>query len=133
MTKTDRPIVFWDCQDSETLRYETKDEAIEYFLDDLLWDAIPKKIEVKGYARRVAVPGMLSPLDYVLEYLDEELGDPDGNLVTPTERMKKAEQEFIKVILEEYEPWACEPVVTEEVDTMAWIKEHRPDWLEGKK
>jgi hypothetical protein len=136
---------FWDCQDSEVLDHTDKDDAIEYFLDgwlsgkmtkDEVLKALPETTEVKGYAKMKVNyrESWLSPLEDVLERLDEEYGDPSGgDYSKPTDRMKAAEKEFLKVIVEEYEPWMCEEVCKEEINTLEWVRENRPDWLEDEK
>ena len=49
-----------------------------------------------------------SILDSVLESLDEEYGDPDGDYTTPTKKMKEAAEVFAKEIISEYYSWMCE-------------------------
>ena len=62
-------------------------------------------------------------------------GEKTSNATCYWWRSRKEAQDYCDFMnsRKEYTPWACEPVVTEEVDTMEWIKEHRPDWLEDKK
>ena len=48
-------------------------------------------------------------LDDVLEYLDEEHSDPDGDATEPTSAMKAAADAFAKVVTDEYVSWSCEP------------------------
>lgn len=48
-------------------------------------------------------------LERVLEELDEEYGDPNGDFPEPTKAMKEAADTFMKVVLDEYVPWNCEP------------------------
>jgi hypothetical protein len=47
-------------------------------------------------------------LERVLDNLDEELGDPDGDPFEPTSAMKEAALAFGKAILADYKPWAGE-------------------------
>lgn len=136
----DNEIVFWDCCDSEELYHSDKDEAIEAFLDGFMlpvmkpedWAAVPKTIEVSGYVRAKVDRNLDGiPLEHILELLDEDYGNPDAE-TKPTKRMKEAEKEFLKVVLEEYFVWNCEKVCKEEVNTMEWILENNPEWLEIK-
>jgi len=130
--KDKREIVFWDCMDSETLVHEDQDEAIEFFLDSMMKPLVPigdqdlpETVEVKGYARVLA--GITA--DDVLGYAFDELGSEYGYCQDePTESQKKAAADFVEKFMADYP--ACEPVTTETVDTMEWIRENRPDWLE---
>ncbi len=47
--------------------------------------------------------------DRLLEDLDEEYGDPDGDYTQATDNMAAAARALAKVIKEEYQPWMCEP------------------------
>jgi hypothetical protein len=125
-------IVFWAVGHCENLSETDMDDAIQYHLEQFEMDCLPETIEVYGFARMTVGAHGSCPLDHVLEYLDEEYGDPDGGWSDPTEAMKKAEAEFLEVIEREYVPWSCEQVATETVNAMDWIRENRPDWLESK-
>ncbi len=49
-------------------------------------------------------------LEDILERLDEEYADPEGNIYSqPTEKMEKAAKVFAEVIEKEYTSWQCEP------------------------
>lgn len=133
---------FWTCdEDAERLTYEDMDEAIEYFLDDLLSpkmtaqevvDVLPKTIEVYGYVRDTIKPESYKGhvLEWFLETLDEEYGDPDGDLNDPTPGMQEAERVFIEAVLKEYVAWPCKKICTKTINTLKWVKENNPDWLE---
>lgn len=122
-----KEVVYWDCEDSEQLRHETVDEAIEAFIDGFDDPAmVPQTIEVKGY-RRVPVEAYgINILDDVLEALDEEYGDPDGDSTEPTPAMKKAEAAFLDTICSEYTPCLCEPCDSVLIQTKDWVR----DWVE---
>ena len=47
-------------------------------------------------------------LERVLENLDEEYGDPDGDYTKPTEKMKRSAGELVQTIKSEYTPFMCE-------------------------
>jgi len=47
-------------------------------------------------------------LENILERLDEEYGDPDGDYTEPTDSMKKASLELAKVIFKDYQSFMCE-------------------------
>lgn len=132
MSKEKKKVEFWDLPDAEWLYHTDKNDAIEAIIDSWHPKPIEGTFELCGYARMSIGPGYLDVLGYVLERLDEEYGDPDGYTGTePTQAMKDAEKAFIDTIVSEYFVWACEPIVTEQIDAMAWVKEHRPDWLES--
>ena len=122
-------VAYWSCRDDiERLPPCTsRDEAVEWHIDDCDW--VAPTLTLYGFARMEPDLGIDQSLEPLLECLDEEHGDPDGDSTEPTERMKAAEAEFHKVVLEEYESWACEVVTTEKVDTLAWLKENKPDWV----
>lgn len=121
-------IEFWSATDDEILSHETVDEAVESFLEDC--DQFPETIEIRGYARMQPSPDVLRPLEDLLEYLDEEYGDPDGPPTEATAKMKEAERAFINVVLQDYSSWACEQVTTEIILVNEWIGNKRPEWLE---
>jgi len=125
-------IVYWDCnKHAERLYYETKDEAIEAYLDDVRIEEFPEKLIVYGWAHMEPSLRDGDTLEGVLDSLDETFGDPDGGPSDITPRMKEAEKEFHRIVLEEYTPWMCERVCEEEVDVKEWVREHRPDWVKG--
>ena len=47
-------------------------------------------------------------LERILEDLDEEYGDPEGDTTEPTDAMKRAALAFVDAVFREYEPWNCE-------------------------
>ncbi|MFA4971330.1 MAG: hypothetical protein WC683_01870 [bacterium] len=128
---TGREVVYWSVGGHETeLTHETMEEAIDYYLEEFAlpggkWaDNLPDEIEVVGFAR---VQLMMRPgdtLERTLECIDEEYGDPDGGWTEPTPAMLAAEAAYHAVVLAEYEPWMCEPVVRRQVDVRAWLAEH---------
>jgi len=86
-----------------------------------VWERVV--IDPKGYS--------INTVNDLLNKMDEEYGDPDGDRYSePTEKMKQAEMEFIKVVLSEYVPWSCEQTCEEEIDVKGWVRKNRPDWLE---
>lgn len=128
MSETKREIVGWAVGKSETI-IAMKDSAIETYLDEC--DRFPTTLHLYGYARMHAGLGDCGcSLDDLIERLDEEYGDPDGNYDCPiTDKMREAEKIFHETVLSEYAPWACEEICEEDVDVQEWIKRNRPDWL----
>ena len=130
----ERPVILWDCDDSaENLNWDTRDKAIEAYLDGNL-DEISGTITVYGYARMIAPePDMDDALELVADWFERnwvELQGEDGT-DTPDSTVDSA-MEFLTVLHKEFVPGACEQVTSEEVDVSAWIAEHWPDWLKGK-
>ena len=136
-------IDFWDCDEGqECLTNHDIHDAIEYHLDGM-WERgqewasyksyLPEKLTVYGWKRiKVTADMLYEPLDDVLERLDEEYGDPDGDGADATEKMKEAQKVFLEAVAAEYSCWACEQVAKVEVDPAAWIEQNRPDWMEDK-
>jgi len=122
---------FWGVNDPDQLEYTDKDEAIEAFLDGMASDGdLPDTVEVTAY-RKLEIPvesNATSALDSLLEYLDEEYGDPDGDYSKPTEKMKAAARAFVAAVKEEYEVFQCEriPGTTEIVNVGEWLSRMTP-------
>ncbi|MFA5754211.1 MAG: hypothetical protein WC905_02585, partial [Patescibacteria group bacterium] len=127
-------IEYWDKEGQEELHYTNKDEAIESMLDNL--DPLPETIEICGYAR-VEKPDPENLYGYVVEDLIEHLdcncglGHPNRDLYKITDGMMDAEAVFIKSVLSEYSPRACEIVMRETIDVKKWVCEHLPDCLKN--
>lgn len=125
--------VFWGDDGCEVLTHSDPDEAIEAYIDGFHPDPIATIGEITMYEyapMKVSVSDCLSPLELVLENLDEEYGDPDGDGYEVTDAMKAAEKAFLEIVAAEYRPWSCEQTgksVT--VNALEWVQEHRPDWL----
>ncbi len=130
----DRKIVLWGAEDQEQLTHTEMDDAIESALDGMDdINNLPETLVVCGFAR-MELPSAehlaTHALERILEELDEEHCDPDGNYTEETEYMKKAAIRFATSVLDEYTSWACEIVKRETIDVKKWIKENRPEWLE---
>jgi hypothetical protein len=119
---------FWSVGDSERLRWTNIDDAIVEWIDDMYDATLPDEITVIGYAPMEVSTHHLNPLEHVLEYLDEEYGDPDGaGWSKPTERMKEAERGFLRVVKEEYVSWSCEEVARKTINVREWRREYGYD------
>ena len=137
MTTTEEPVL-WDCDDYERdhLQHEDDDAAIEAYLDGL--DPLPATVEVHGYARD-ALPSVKqrkawadSLVEQLIEWIDDEYGDPDGGTEHETEpECLNIALEMVDKALEGYVVWSCHRVCSRTVDVQAWVKEHRPDWPDG--
>lgn len=139
-------IEYWDCDEGqERLTHTDQGEAIEAHLDSLWvrdesveeWlESAGDEITVYGFKRSKVKPGELyEPLEDILERLDEEHCDPEGEGTEATEVMRNAQTAFLEVIAAEYFSWACEEVkeAAVKVNVKEWVKENCPHWLEEKK
>jgi len=129
-----RKIILWDAEGCEHLTHTEMDVAIEAALDGMDdINNLPEILTVRGYAR-MELPSAkslaINALDSMLETLDEEHSNPEGDGTARTDEMQKAAVEFATVVLDGYTSWACEIVKTETINVQEWIKENRPDWLE---
>ena len=115
---------FWGAEDQERLTHDDMDEAIEELLDGA--DPMPATLTICRYTPMTLV--MPDVLEWLLETLDEEYSNPDDDYTKPTEAMKVAAEGFLDIVRAEYHVWACDLVERKEIDTAAWIKEHRPGW-----
>lgn len=122
--------IFWTCRDSERLTCESVDEAVEEYLDAVPMYEWPETLTVRGFEPQAATYDGDTVLERMLEHLDEEYGDPDGDPTEPTEEMKAAADAFVTVVLAGYRSWACEECETVDVNVREWVKENRPDRLE---
>lgn len=127
-------IEMWGGEDDEMLVHENIDDFIESLLDGDPDEDFPASITVCGYKRRTMDSNDLRAdqiLEDILENLDQEYGDPDGDQTDPTADMEQAAQALVEAIKKDYEVWSCEGVLLVEVkDVRGWVKEQRPDWLE---
>lgn len=114
---------YWTCREGEEiLACHTIEEAVDDYADHIHPEPMPEEIEVIGFATREATDDWCgSPLDYVLENLDAEFGDPDGGPRGKTARMKVAEATFILAVLSEYSVWACEEVCRKTVKVSEYL------------
>lgn len=131
-----RKSKYWSVEDVEDLVYTTVYDAVEMYLDGLGSLRALKEIGVlKVYGYAPLLTGGLSDryLEEILEDLDERYGNPDSDPSSLTEKMESAWEAFEAVVRSEYESWTCEVVETVEIDVQAWLKEHRSEWLKGKR
>jgi len=135
--KPESKAVYWSCDpDAERLQADTPDEAIEEFLDCVDQEDWPENLMAVGYAPMSVShhePNPVRVLDDVLERLDEDYADPDGDPTEPTEIMIAAAKAFCAEVRAHYVPFACQSTGEKvEVNVQAWVREHRPDWLQQK-
>ena len=107
------------------------DDAIESILDEPLED-MPETIEVCGYIPMVPNKTKIAKhvVEHLVEHLEDEFGNPDGDYVETTDNIKKAAEDLVRTVLEEFTVWACDLVKWKTINVQEWIKENRPEWLE---
>ena len=126
--------MLWGEWDDEVLTCRDAESAIESYLDMAFPEEFESIGDVTVFEYRpvtIQTSDCGSPLEGVLEYLDEQYGDPDGTpAYAGTQEMRDAEKAFLETVIKHYKPWACEQTgksVT--VNALEWVREHRPDWL----
>lgn len=120
-------IIYWSCdQHQEKLFCVSKNEAIEYYLDDIEEGKEPDTVKVYGFARQEIADNEngIGVLEDFLAFLDENYGDPDGDCTEMTDKMKKAAKVFVDTVISEYEVLTCDCVYEEEVDLKKWIEKN---------
>ena len=127
-------IIFYSAEpDPERLVATTVADAVEEAVD--LWARPPKHgdtIDVTSY-RRMKLPSRESiadtVIDGVIDWLDEEHGDPEGvqDSIEEAKSLREDALCFADAVRQKYKSWACEPVETETV----FVRDYVPaDWME---
>ena len=141
------PVELFGVEEQERLD-NSIDECVLHHLDGLPFNEQEGDFDVQVLHFRPALPrygerSTTDLLDSVLEALDMEYGDPDGNGTSPTPAMTKAAFEFVGIVAANYRPYQCDP--TGEVTTVnarEWIlantkwQQDSPDvkaWLDRAK
>lgn len=129
---------WWDCDESsERLCSSCIHDAIAEHVDKRHPDLVMPgdELEVFGYNRKSPTLSELGdPLEYMLEQIGEENGDPEG-YQEPSGAMLRAQARFKGEILrlwhEERRQWACEiECVVTVRDLHAYCVENVPDSVE---
>jgi len=138
-------IAYWTClPDIEHLHCETLDEAVEEYLDGLaptpgsvdsedFFRDLPD-VECTAWVRKVIDRKWLadSVLDYALEEVGDEHGNPDGD-EPPTEAMKAQALKFADAFIADFQVWSCEPAGSEKVNILKWVKKNAPHWIDKRR
>jgi hypothetical protein len=107
--------------EDETLR-ESPEDVLDRWIDDVACEDFeqaasrvtwPMKVRVYRRANHWRERNGFAAvfLERILDDLNEEFGDPDGDGTKPTDAMKRAALSFVDVVFKEFEPWACEPTM----------------------
>ena len=128
--------VFYGIGDQEDLDISLHG-CVSSYLDACSFDDLKEGSEwhltVMHYRRRKPTYPSSEDLVYdIMEYLDMEYGDPDGECVSDvTDEMIEAARKFVDTVLEGYTSWACEPNGEwTTVDVRDWILKHSPGWMD---
>lgn len=125
-----KPTCWTTDRDAERITATTIAEAVgewaDYVADAMPLRELPETIEVYGYAPMELPPPIeasrwVDPLGRLLEWLDEEYGDPEGVPTLPTDAIRDAELAFLRTVLAEYKAWMCERVCTRTVRVRDYI------------
>src|SRR4030042_5113941 len=100
--KETREPDFWDAKSSEQLVYTTLDDSVEDYLDQADIELADSEINitVSGCCNMQIPRETLTPLEDLLEVIDEEYGNPEETY-EPTEALREAEKAFVDVFLRE--------------------------------
>lgn len=136
--------VYWGPPDEKRCTIEDIDEAIAEILglpdyhnqpplpgvDKFVWPDMVEVVAVQPVQLRSDRVDPRAVLDEVLESLDEEYGDIEGDPTEPTDTMRRAAEVFCEVIIREYPVFRVEEVLQVHItDVPGWVKDHTPDWL----
>ena len=121
-------IVFWDADDgAEELSHDELEGAVEYALDNIHPGPYPEELEIFGFRRMklgdndITAEGVLQD---ILERLDEEYGDPNGDdpYAAVSAAMSNAAERFVKVFRAKYVPWSCETACRIVIKTAPYLE-----------
>lgn len=111
----------------EILTYETIDEAMEEYTQDVHTTDWPKEITIYRF-ERMPIPekrkAYLSEraIESLIEKLDEEHGEPEGDGTEITNEMLAAAREFVDKVIAKYTVWGCEVAGEETVNVADWAE-----------
>lgn len=105
---------FYTCdEDAERLRHTEPYEAVQEFIDEFpLEDPLPAEVTVYEFApMEITNMAVHRAVDDILERLDEDYGDPDGEVIfEATPLMRAVEALLHEVFQRQYRPWMCRQV-----------------------
>ncbi len=129
----DHPLMIeaelWGDEDQEIVTDTDIDDYIENVLEG--WGLTAGLMVITAYkVRSLKIDPDGDILDPLLEHIDGEYLDENRDFTKPNEAMKAAAKVFASTIEKEYRVTTCEECGYVNVDIHAWVKEHRPEWLE---
>jgi len=100
---------FYAVEEKERLTATDIEDAIAEYLEDIDPTDAPAIVMVQGYEPRSMQNYSFDMfLEHILEGLDDEYGDPDGQYTEATEGMKAAAEVFKQAIIKDFYVWMCE-------------------------
>lgn len=111
--KVKKPTLWTVNPDAERLNHTEIGDAVQEWFDDFDGDVIPETVTVHGFAPMdLPEPEFIAGkiLEQVLERLDEDYADPEGDNTVADQAMKDAALTCAMVILGAYRVWSCEKV-----------------------
>jgi hypothetical protein len=125
MKQNNREVVFWSTQeDGDSLCESDMDQVIADHLDEYASSEWGETLEVYGYAPVECRIKDGTSLDYLIEFLDQDYGDPNGYGTEITQAMKDAEKMFYDIVLREYKPGTYEVVEKRTINIAQWCKDN---------
>ena len=119
------PILRYGLPDQPPPTATTPDQAVHQILQGIWPPHFPNTVPVVTYRPVTIDPATLTPLDSLLEQLDEEHADPDETAsTTPTPKMLEAQQAFIQAVLQEYQSFLMEEVSRDHHNVAEWLTRH---------
>ena len=128
------PPVYYDDPQKETLYHTQVDDAVADILDSQFEtrEDYPEYLSVAAFTRMIPAsghykyPSPFSPLQELLQWLDEEYSDPEDPDTDSTPQMKDAESRFVQAVLLGYRSYWCEVTTTTRIRVRTWLHQHRP-------
>ena len=136
-TMATAPATYYEPPDREHLFNLDVDAAVLSHLEDDYEtpEDFPENITIHRFrrmvprARNYRHPNHLSPLEEMLERLDEDHADPEGSPTKATPAMIRAEAQMIETVLLEYNPHWYEVTGRFTVHVRSWLAAHQPDLM----
>jgi hypothetical protein len=119
-----REVEFWSAMEDDDSLCETDiDQVIQDVIDYNGRSELSSEIEVYGFAKReLEIQDGIS-LEYLIERLDDDYGNPHTGILI-TQKMKDAERVFHEAIKSEYKVWACDLVEKRTINIDQWCKDN---------
>ena len=116
-------VYFYGIEKTEILQSDVQ-TAVEDYLSLIDYDNklidISNKVKLHIYTKDTVNSSNIHILDNIIENLEEEYGNLYDDFVI-SERLRKAEREFERILLEEYVPYSCTYQYSEVLDLHEWV------------
>ena len=114
----------------EQLQADAED-VVESYLDETDPSDWPDKITVARYKRMEISTKQLTPVDDIVESLENDFS-PEGVIeFVASEELNAAEDRLLALIQKEFVPWSCEEVKGQREDfcVVSWVWENNNHWM----